>query len=324
VLQPYFPQLALELRGQEGDAVVDLIVTAHGSIDAFPLVPPLVAAAPALAHYRVQGFRARSAEPEFPIGMDGFELSSREVLVALQEDSGQVALELCFARAIAPAFEEHARHMAFIMLDHVLGEYDFAVKVGAVDFVRGPDAAEAGWVPLSALPSVFDAYWLHTLGRNGQFPAGEHVWTELDLEFNCAVDDEGNELDAWDLPEGETLEAEHGTVMVNTSANAVAMRADLAWALTLDVEAPDAAALRQAQEMQAQAATLLQGAQQGMGAWTLEREGRRQALFYVSDEASAREALAPLLAREGLGAVELKVVFDPAWSGYFEYAGYLA
>ena len=66
--------------------------------------------------------------------MDGFELATADVLVALQPDNSQAALELRFARDIPAEFAEHARHMTFIMLDHVLGEYDFAVKVGAVDF----------------------------------------------------------------------------------------------------------------------------------------------------------------------------------------------
>ena len=60
--------------------------------------------------------------------MDGFELATADVLVALQPDNGRAALELRFARDIPAEFAEHARHADLIMLDHVLGEYDFAVK----------------------------------------------------------------------------------------------------------------------------------------------------------------------------------------------------
>lgn len=323
LLEPHVQGMALEIMGKEDDAVVDLIVTAHGHVENFPLLTQLVAAAPKLAHHRVVAFRERSAEPDFPIGMDGFKLATSEVLVSLQQDSGQVALELRFAREIPYDFVDHARHMTFIMLDHVLGEFDFAVKVGAVDFVDEDFRRDQPWIPLSQLPPVFDVYWVQTLGRTGHFPAGEHDWTLLGLQFNDAVDDEGNEVADDDLPDGEPGDTEHGVVMVNTSANAVAMRADLTWALTLDLAVPDEATRTAVQDLQAQAATLLQVPQLGIGVWTLQRGGRRQALYYVSDEQLAKQALAALLEREEVMSLEMKVDFDPAWSGYFEYASYL-
>ena len=323
LLQPHVPGLALEIMGAPGDAVVDLIVTAHGSIERFPWVTQLAAAAPALQHHRVVAFRGRSADPDFPISMDGFELSTADVLVALQADGGQVALELRLPREIPPAFAEHARHMTFIMLDHVLGEYDFAVKVGAVDFVGEDDFdAEVLWTPLSQLPPAFDAFWVQTLGHTGHFPQGEPQWEGLDLEFNCAVDDEGNPVDD---PEGdaETGGSDQGVVAINLAANAVAMRADLPHALTLDLAAPDDATLAAVRDLQTQAATVLQLHQLGVAALTLERAGRRQALYYVSDPALALQTLAPLLQRDAAATLQTPLRYDPAWSAYFDYAGYL-
>jgi hypothetical protein len=321
LLAPHLQGLALEMQGGPDDDVVELIVTAHGSIDKFPLLTQVVAAAPKLAHYRVTAFRERSTQPDFPIGMDGFELSTSDVLVALQQDNGQVALELRFARDIPHDFEDHARHMTFIMMDHVLGEFDFAVKVGAVDFVGDDFDQDVPWTPLSQLQPVFDAYWVQTLGRTGHFPQGEPSWDGLELQFNVAVDDEGNDVE--EEGDGDDGEQETGVVMVNTSANAVAMRADLAYALTLDLAVPDGTTLTAVQDLHDQAGTLLQMSQQGILAMTLMRAGRRQALYYVSDEQLAKQTLAPLLLRDEAASLELKVVFDPAWSGYFEYAGYL-
>ena len=72
------------------------------------------------------------------------------------------------------------------------------------------------------------------------------------------------------------------------------MRADLPYALTLDLAVPDSAALAAAQNLQEQAATLLQLPQLGVAALTpWWRAGRRQALFYVSDEQLAKQTLAP-------------------------------
>lgn len=321
LLEAHVPGMALELQTQPDAPGVDLIVTAQGTIEQFPLVAQLAAAAPPMPGYRVSALRPRSTEPDFPLGMEGFEMSTRDVLVALQQDVGQVALELRLACTVPAGFEEHAQHMAFFMVDHVLGEYDFAVKVGAVDFVDEENHdRDAAWTPLADLPPVFDAFWLHTLGRTGLFPQGDGAWEGLELHFDCAVDDEGNEVEA----EGGGDDAgDAGAVMINTRANAVAMRADLTCALTLDIAVPDAAALAAAQALQEQAATLLQVPQLGILVLTLVRAGRRQALYYVGDEKLARQALAPLLLRDEAASLEVRSRFDPAWTGYFEYAAYL-
>ena len=339
LVEIHLPGLALELITSPDRAGVDLIVTAQGSIELFPLAAQVAAAAPPLRAYRVAALRPRSTEPDFPLGMEGFEMSTRDVLVALQQDGGQVALELRMACAVPPGFEEHAQHMAFIMVDHVLGEYDFAVKVGAVDFVdEGHHDRDATWTALADLQPAFDAFWLNALGRTGLFPEGDGAWDGLELQFDCAVDDEGNAVgdDAdsnaasgregdrdSDRDSDEEGDAETGAVMINTSANAVAMRADLTCALTLDLAIPDAKALAAAQALHEQAATLLQVPQLGILVLTMVRAGRRQALYYVADEKLARQSLAPLLLRQEAASLEVRSRFDPAWSGYFEYAAYL-
>lgn len=322
LIDQHLEGLALEMSGDDADAVVDLIVTAHGSIERFPLLAQVVAAAPALPHYRVRAFRERTTQPDFPIGMEGFELATSEVLVALEQDGGQAALEIRFGREIPSDYQDHARNMAFIMLDHVLGEYDFAVKVGAVDFVGEPGDTHTPWVPLSQLPPVFDRYWTDTLGHTGHFPTGDAEWDGLELQFDCPIDEDGNELPPDDIDSEDAPET--GVVMVNTSANAVAMRADLAYALTVDLAVPDSDTLTAVQDLHEQAATLLQVPQLGILVLTLMRAGRRQALYYVSDEQLAKQTLAPLLLRDEAASLELKVAYDPAWSGYFEYAGYLS
>ena len=48
LLTPHVQGLALEMQGGPDDAVIELIVTAHGSIENFPLLSQVVAAAPKL------------------------------------------------------------------------------------------------------------------------------------------------------------------------------------------------------------------------------------------------------------------------------------
>ena len=310
LIERHLSGLALEMSGGDSDAVVDLIVTAHGSIDNFPLLMEVVAAAPTLQNYRLRAFRERTSQPDFPIGMEGFELSTSEVLVACGQDDGQAALEIRFGREIPSDYQDHARNMAFIMLDHVLGEYDFAVKVGAVDFVEEASDPLAPWVPLSQFVPVFDRYWVDTLGRTSDFPAGEHDWSGMTLSFGGQDDEDGSGDEAEDK----------AIVMVNRSANPVAMRADLAYALTLDLAVGTRDQLAAVQDLQDQAATLLALPQLGIMAYTLTRAGRRKAVYYVGDKQLAMQTLAPLLLRDEAESLELTFTFDPAWSGYFEFA----
>ena len=310
LIERHLSGLALEMSGGDDDAVVDLIVTAHGSTDHFPLLMQTAAAAPALQHYRVRAFRERTTQPDFPIGMDGFELATSDVLVACGQDDGQAALEIRFGREIPDDYWDHARNMAFIMLDHVLGEYDFAVKVGAVDFVGEASDPLAAWVPLSQFVPVFDRYWVETLGRTSDSPTGEHDWTGMTLSFGGQDDEDSRGDEAQDT----------AIVMVNRSANPVAMRADLAYALTLDLAVGNRDQLAAVQDLQDQAATLLALPQLGIMAYTLTRAGRRKAVYYVGDKQLAMQALAPMLLRDEAESLELTFAFDPAWSGYFEFA----
>ncbi|MDP3229937.1 MAG: DUF695 domain-containing protein [Acidovorax sp.] len=310
IIERHLAGLALEMSGGEDDAVVDLIVTAHGSTDNFPLLMQVVAAAPVLPSYRVRAFRERTTQPDFPIGMDGFELATSDVLIACGQDDGQAALEIRFGREIPEDYWDHARNMAFIMLDHVLGEYDFAVKVGAVDFVEEASDPLTAWIPLSQFAPVFDRYWVDTLGRTSDFPMGEHEWSGMTLSFGGKGGGDGDTDETGDT----------AIVMVNRSANPVAMRADLTYALSLDLAVGTRDALAAVQDLQDQAATLLALPQLGIMAYTMTRAGRRKAVYYVGDEQLAKQVLAPLLLRDEAESLELTIAFDPAWSGYFEFA----
>ncbi|PJI96028.1 hypothetical protein CLU85_0765 [Acidovorax sp. 69] len=308
VIERHLTGLALEMSGDADDVLLDLIVTAHGGIENFPLLMQMVAAAPPLPGYRVRAFRERTTQPDFPIGMDGFELATSDVLIACGQDDGQAALEIRFGREIPEDYRDHACNMAFIMLDHVLGEYDFAVKVGAVDFVENASDPRTPWTPLSEFAQVFDRYWIDTLGRTSNFPDGEHDWSGMTLSFGGQDGDGGAE--------------DMAIVMINRSANPVAMRADLTYALTLDLAVGNRDELAAVQNLQDQAATLLELPQLGIMAYTMTRAGRRQAVYYVGDVPLAQQALAPLLLRDEAGSLELTTRFDPAWAGYFEFAAH--
>lgn len=109
LLQPYAPELSIELEGRLKEPGGKLVFTAHGNIEQFENVQALVRNAPQGVSYGVQAFRNRTLNPEFSMGMQGFELSCTDVLVAHYDAGGILGLELSFGKDIPAEMQEHAR-----------------------------------------------------------------------------------------------------------------------------------------------------------------------------------------------------------------------
>ncbi|WP_411880685.1 DUF695 domain-containing protein [Polaromonas sp. YR568] len=303
VLDACLDGLALEMSANDGDDPIDMIATAHGAKERFPLLMDFVKRAPPLAHYRLSAFRTRTDEPDFPMRMGNFELATSDILIGHFADEGQVGIEVMFDRELPSDMQDHARNMAFIMLDHVLGEYDFAIKVGAVDFVGGFSGEVVHSTPLHQFGTVLDSFWTGDLGHTGLFPSGEDNWTTLTIAFEG--DGEGN----------------HAIVSVNDGANAVAARPDLGHAVELRLPAHDHATLDAARDLQDQIATRLEVQHAGILSHTILRNGERMANYYVGDLPAALELIQGSVRNAFLAEVGLNSEFDPSWARYFEFAG---
>lgn len=307
VLAPYAPDLSIELEGKPKEAGTRLVVTAHGSLDQFENVQTLVRHAPRLPHYEVHAFRSRSRGSDFAMHMNDFELSCSDVLVAHYDAGGVVGLELAFEKIIPTDMLEHAHHMAFIMLDHVLGEWDFAVRVGPVEFVDAFSDEVAGAEPLSVFPPIFDAFLREELGRSYAYPnEQDDSWSSLEVRLKDSEDDDPPDL-----------------LTFRDSANAVATRADfshyLEWRFPCDSqEALDA--VRDAHD--ALDAELERG-QRGILVYTrMEQMRSRVAAFYVDDPEHAAQLAHRLGAQFAPGlAADLHVEFDPSWREYLALYG---
>jgi hypothetical protein len=301
-LAGWWPDIAFEAAGNENGTPERLIVTAHGVIEQFPLVQSLVDHAPALSGLRVEAFRQRvePASGEFGIGMDGFSLSTAEILVHHYADCGQIALEIGFAKEIDASFESHAQNMAFILLDHAIGEYDFAVKVGPVDFVASP---KPSCVLLSEFAPVFDQFWRDDLGHNQIFPETDQENYAL-IEFSSA---EGEDAQGLNL------------LMLNESANAVAMRADLVFAMSVKVPVSEKTELETAQLLQYRLEHLFSHDRSGILAYTLIRDGYREHLFYVANSSVALASAEKQIGELQIAGAALSVEADYRWDSYYQY-----
>lgn len=294
-LEPLVPDLAVEVSGDAGSER-ELVLTAHGSLDRFAAVQALAAHAPPLPGWGVTPFRRRT-DGEFGMRMDGFQLNASDVLVRHWPEAGQVALEIGFAKEVPSDLRDHARHMAFIMLDHILGEYDFAVKVGPVDFAE--DGTEPAGAGLHEFAPLFDACWSGDLGRSGDFPQGEQAWTGLTVRRRS-----GDEL----------------FVLRNDSAGAVAGRADLGWRITVSMAVPSHEALDEARAVEERLCAALEPAQDGICSHVVLANHVRHMTWYVGDAQAAMRQAQRVLADLRLSAEGVAQAYDPAWKDYLEWS----
>ncbi len=307
LLEPALPGVAVEMDGAPPAGPAGrgarLVFTAHGEIRQFAAVQALVDAAPQGIAWPVQAFRQRTAGG-FGLRLEGFALGSDELLVRVGSLDGRVALALSFARPVPPDLQAQARQMAFILLDHLLGEFDFSVKVGVVEFDADGLSDDAGFercpaTPLDEAVALVDACWRDRLGRSAHYPAEPHRWAAL---------------------EGAAADGVPILVQVNRSANAVAGRADLGWRIEarLPITGKQDVEAAQAFEEAWLAAACLH--QQGLCSHVVLRSGWRGVHCYVSDVAAAMQAAhAAARALPAPEALQLQAVHEPDWSDYLSW-----
>jgi hypothetical protein len=306
-VKQHYPKLAFELFDlKDREGVTGLCITAHGDVEQFPSLMDLVHVAPPLAHYEVHAFRSRFKDRAgFKMGMAGFELTPSDVLIGYYAAGQQVGMEIHFASEIPAQYKDHARQMAFIMLDHFIGEYDFAVKVGPVKFVEAWSDAIQAPAPLDQFPPLFDRFWTQELGHTGVFPS----WNNQEWRGLEAIQKSDSALAGG--PEEKSL------IIVNVSAKTVAMRADLSLAMTLTLSGSDKAELNFAQKKQDQIGEILEHKQIGILALTVLKKGRRHAVYYVSDRDAVQRLIDQMI---DSNAFELEAEHDFKWSKYRYFA----
>jgi hypothetical protein len=305
-LDKHFEGIAAELFSNKDGSIDTLCFSAHGKTGLFPAVMELTGQAPASSPYKVTALRWREREARFTMRMDGFELRPSDVLIGHYADGAQVGLKIGFACEIPSGREELVHHMAFIMLDHIIGEYDFAVKVGAVDFVDGPADKPPQSTPLDQFPPVFDGFWKDGLGHTAVYPQGEPEMAGLEVTYRGGG--------------GEGEAPDKAFVILNASANAVAMRADLSYALTVTMPAGDAGELDYAREKEEQISHMLGLSCSGIFAYSMLRSRQRHAVFYISDPLAVRSFIEKNTAP---GTFELAGEYDYSWSKYCRFANAL-
>lgn len=302
LLQQHAPALSMELEGRPKERGARLVLTAHGDVEQFENVQTLVRHVPESLPYTVQAFRSRMLGGNFSMRMQDFELSCGDVRVQHYDAGGIIGLTLSFFKPIPDDMQEHAQHMAFILLDHVLGEWDFSVRVGPVDFAEDESQAQGGGLPLPSFPILFDAFQREVLGRSYAFPSEEEDrWISLEVHARGAGPD--------DVPDLLTF---------HESAKALATRADLSHFLVWTLPFSSQVSLDGARNAQDALEAELLRLRRGVNAFSrIEGMATRVAAFYVDDPAYALQ-LAERLGAEHAAQQggELQLRFDPSWREY--------
>lgn len=148
-LKKVYPGVFAEI-GKQGDELM-LVISADGIKDLFPQVQEVYAARPTVPGWKIVAFRQRDAS--FAIEMGGKKIEPKTVKFVGTPGEGKLDIEVYL-----PGFkedDEELKKIGFIILDHMIGEYDMETKIGGIGFAA-LDAAPAAAKPLTELPAMVD------------------------------------------------------------------------------------------------------------------------------------------------------------------------
>jgi hypothetical protein len=131
-----------------------LVLTADGDRAVFPAIEAMYRTRPQLAGWDIVAFRPRETRrPQAPIAIGERTLDPQSVHYVAERRDGKLDL-VVFVPGYTPRDKQLAR-LAYIALDHAVGEYDVETRLGAISLVAG-DKAPAAAPPLGYLPRELD------------------------------------------------------------------------------------------------------------------------------------------------------------------------
>ncbi len=149
-LEKAYPGVFAEI-GKDKDQLL-LVISADGNKKLFPQVQEVYAARPTVPGWKIVAFRQR--DPFFAIEMAGKKIEPKTVKFVGTPAEGKLDIDVYL-----PGYKKDDQDMGklgFIILDHVIGEYDMETKIGGIEFAA-LEAAPATAKPLTELPAMVDA-----------------------------------------------------------------------------------------------------------------------------------------------------------------------
>ena len=152
----HHPGLEWEMGSLDADPI-EFYVSANGHADKFPRVLKVVQSAPPIPGCVVKAFRPRGDVAGAEIEMAGRRLSCDDVWFTPEPAGDRVHLTV-WVRGYDEDEESIRGTAATILIDHAVGEYDAAMKLGELRVEPLPDDPTTlpGAAPLSELPAYLD------------------------------------------------------------------------------------------------------------------------------------------------------------------------
>lgn len=141
--------LSIELSN-ETNGIRELVISAEGDMDKFPLVKEVVAKAPAIVGWKIIAFRQPAAE-DFTLEYENVQLTPSELYFVPVVENNFLDI-LIFGKGFKNYDFETLAHYGLIMLDNVMGEYNSVMKVRHYDFVDLEEVADPS--QLRPLPEI--------------------------------------------------------------------------------------------------------------------------------------------------------------------------
>ncbi len=156
-LNPIAEGLAVEVS-KETHGIRELIISADGDKDKFPVVEAIVKGAPAIPGWKAVAFRQKSSE-EFILTYQNLRLSPAEMSFHPIIEDDSLDLIIC-ADSIKDKNRDDVVKYGLITLDNVLGEYAATIKVRSYDFQDKQDIRQRERVyKLDELPAFVDKFY---------------------------------------------------------------------------------------------------------------------------------------------------------------------
>ncbi|WP_299615033.1 hypothetical protein [Pelagibius sp.] len=151
------PNLTFEFSPVLEDGRREFVISAGGIKDSFPAVEALAAEAPSLPRWIWVKFRPRRAFA-MALRLDDREISTEQIRYAMFKDGDLVGL-LLFIEGYNDAEKTAFQQIAYLFLDHFLGEFDVETRVGFIEVGSNDNEYFSESRPLTDFPERFDAYF---------------------------------------------------------------------------------------------------------------------------------------------------------------------
>lgn len=124
--------------GPDIDGVHEFILSAEGIKDAFSSVQILVGSAPDLPGWKVTAFRP-SAGWDLTFSLHGMRMSADDLWFESDVYDGKADVVIYIRKSLINEDYDTAGRLFFLILDHGLGEYIVATRIGYIDLQPLPD-----------------------------------------------------------------------------------------------------------------------------------------------------------------------------------------